>query len=344
MDKRLSLAKTLLGIGCGHFCRLWSKDRLFIFTYHRIKPEGKPADTLFDTGVFGPSVDVFRQQLEFISKHSKIISEDELIGLLSNKRPANGPLSLITFDDTYIDNYDLALPVLRELGIPAVFFTPCEMVENRQLGWWDEIAYILKTSGLKRFKFMNIELDLGSDREKAIATIQAMVKTKPYHETESLIDDLAQAAKTNRPGLELMDKEIMTWEQIKIAEQSGITMGSHTCNHYVLATLTPEQQRHEIFSSKQILEQKIGKPVRSIAFPVGGCAHYNQESLKLAEEAGYEVAYSFNTGACSLQDMDRMQMPRVGAPSSMDHLKAFYYFPKLMDYQRGAPKRINPVC
>ena len=37
---------------------------------------------------------------------------------------------LLTFDDGYRDNFDLAVPILRERNIPATFFIPTAFLES----------------------------------------------------------------------------------------------------------------------------------------------------------------------------------------------------------------------
>ena len=51
---------------------------------------------------------------------------------------------LITFDDGYRDNFDLAVPILRERGIPATFFLPTAFLDSPRLPWWDHVAYVIK--------------------------------------------------------------------------------------------------------------------------------------------------------------------------------------------------------
>lgn len=55
-----------------------------------------------------------------------LVSLDDV--LRSRSRTASQPLPpravLITFDDAYVNNYDLALPILNEFGVPATIFVP----------------------------------------------------------------------------------------------------------------------------------------------------------------------------------------------------------------------------
>jgi peptidoglycan/xylan/chitin deacetylase (PgdA/CDA1 family) len=79
---------------------------------------------IFDENLFGPDIKRFRQEMEWIKKETKILSEDDLIDIIYHNKKFNQMCSMVTFDDGYRDNYDLAFPILKELKIPAMFFIP----------------------------------------------------------------------------------------------------------------------------------------------------------------------------------------------------------------------------
>src|SRR5438309_5025667 len=86
-----------------------------ILTYHRVNSLPN------DNGGVRP--DVFRKQLEIIRGEFQIIGLGELISLIREKRSiGEKPYVIITFDDGYKDNIEVAVPILKEFGAPACFF------------------------------------------------------------------------------------------------------------------------------------------------------------------------------------------------------------------------------
>lgn len=82
----------------------------------------------------------------------------------------------------------------------------------------------------------------------------------------------------------------LTWDEVRALDRSGlITIGGHTLDHPNLATLPPEEQRHEIFDSKAQIEDEIGHPIHDFAYPYGA---YNATTIQLVQEAGYDTAVS----------------------------------------------------
>jgi peptidoglycan/xylan/chitin deacetylase (PgdA/CDA1 family) len=67
---------------------------------------------------------------------------DEAIDIAHGNVPARNRV-LVTFDDGYLDNYTVAFPILRSLGVQGVFFLPTAFVGTGELPWWDIIVECL---------------------------------------------------------------------------------------------------------------------------------------------------------------------------------------------------------
>lgn len=76
------------------------------------------------------------------------------------------------------------------------------------------------------------------------------------------------------------------WRQWK---QSDMGIGSHSAHHAHLADIDPESARRELVDSKKHLEDVLGEEVTTLAYPYG---ESNERVQKLAEEAGYDAAFS----------------------------------------------------
>lgn len=104
------------------------------------------------------------------------------------------------------------------------------------------------------------------------------------------------------PSSVLMDSHgLKTWSD------SGMEVGSHTLNHPVLARLSPELAKNEIFDSKDELEQLTGQPVQAFCYPYG---KYVQQTVDLVRQAGYTNATTTERGLVRTDD-DLLQLPRV---------------------------------
>lgn len=324
--KKLLLAKLLQYSQLTPLINHFVGNKLVVCNYHRIYDATKSSQ--FDDGVYAHSIIEFERHLKWLMKNTKLLSEDELINIVSNGKLVSRICSLITFDDGYIDNYTLAYPILRRLGIPAIYFIPSGQIISRQLGWWDLIAYLIRNTKKTSIFYNNEIVNLQNDDE-SIHLFQKIMKTKPYEETSDLLQKLSEACDFPLPNIETQSKELMTWNQIREVSQNGIDIGSHTHSHRVLSTISSDEQSYELRSSKLIIEKEIGKKVRTIAYPVGGYKHFSPETMRIAAECGYEAAFSFNTGINNQSNLSTYDIKRIEPSVNIELLSASVTFPSL---------------
>lgn len=106
----------------------------------------------------------------------------------------------------------------------------------------------------------------------------------------------------------------MTETQIKDVSANGFEIGSHTISHPDLSVISVEKARSEIFSSKQILENMIGKTVVSFCYPSG---KYNAETIDLVKEAGYQYAVTTKSGTADFQSPFELKRFRMNKDTNI---------------------------
>lgn len=287
------------------FRRLPLKNKLVVLNYHRIRPDKADLSPPFDEGVFTIRASQFAMQIKWLKKNTRIFSERDIINGKHSKGKPSKPGILISFDDGYRDHYTIAYPTLKANEVPATFFIPTKLINTRQLGWWDLIAYLIKNSPRPYIIFEDRRFSFENGRSEVIEFFHQKMKLEKYEKTRHLIDDLAEACEVERPGAEIQDEQLLTWEQIKTMSEDIITIGSHTHSHRVLATLDPISQKEEMVLSKLILEQKLGQKINSIAYPVGEPEHFTKETQLIAMECGYRLGFTCNTGV-NLREIDNL--------------------------------------
>ncbi len=101
----------------------------------------------------------------------------------------------------------------------------------------------------------------------------------------------------------------MTWDQVHQLLQEGFTIGSHTMHHRYLPLESRERIQQELVESKRLLEQRLGRPIDWLSYPVGGFTPAIQAQAKIA---GYRAACTTNRAmsknGCDLFAMRRIKM------------------------------------
>lgn len=311
MGKKAFLAKILENTFALKLKAKFSTPNLMVFTYHRIYKA--PLETKFDDGVFAHSEDIFYQQLIWIKKNFTIISEKDLIETIESGKWFSEKVAVITFDDGYIDNYELAYPILKQLNIPATFFIACDQINGVATPWWDQAAFVVKASAKKEFTYAGKRIikDRLNSR-KAVKRVLRSFKDDGDSDIEKQLNDLSKVCEVSLPSSELVKKQFMSWEQIKEVANNNISIGSHTMSHRILSSLSEDEQRFEIVESKSVLEGIIDKKVNTLSYPVGGELAFNATTKRLVVDAGYKLAYSFIHGEnSSLKLLDKFSIKRI---------------------------------
>jgi peptidoglycan/xylan/chitin deacetylase (PgdA/CDA1 family) len=94
-------------------------QRVSVLCYHRVN------DTLKDSVTL--PVESFEQQMALIKRRYQLASIGDIVeGRLD--RASGRAIVAVTFDDGYLDNYESAVPILKEHGIPAGFFVSTGLI------------------------------------------------------------------------------------------------------------------------------------------------------------------------------------------------------------------------
>lgn len=76
----------------------------------------------------------------------------------------------------------------------------------------------------------------------------------------------------------------MSVEQVLAMHNAGWEVGSHSLNHLDLTKIGPDRARDEVISSKKVLEEMLGVPVLTFAYPFGA---FNNAAMDYVRTAGY---------------------------------------------------------
>jgi peptidoglycan/xylan/chitin deacetylase (PgdA/CDA1 family) len=296
--KREMLAHGLFWSGASFLLQqLPARNSLFVLNYHRI---GNPEDDLFDPGVFSATADQFDDHILYLKSHVSLVTLDEALSFIdgTNKEKTSSCRVLITFDDGYLDNYEIAFPILRSHGAQGVFFLATSMVGSCQLPWWDQIAYLVKTARRHRFSLhypVELVVDLDDDGlTEGLRAILKLYKQPENSDPARFIRELAEEAMGEHPPGTL--RRFLSWDEAREMRKGGMAIGSHTHSHTVLSQLGPERQYEELSKSRASLKENLGVGADVLAYPVGARTSFTGETQRLAQEAGYRAAFSFYGG------------------------------------------------
>jgi peptidoglycan/xylan/chitin deacetylase (PgdA/CDA1 family) len=271
------------------------RKALIVFNYHRI---GDPHSTPYDSDVFSATAEALDSQIGFLKKHVQLVGLEEALEIAQGGKQLTSALGLITFDDGYRDNYDLAFPILRSHDVTGVFFLVTSYVGTAFVPWWDEIAYMVKHAAKDRIRLEYPEelafTNVRANAEAIARQLTALYK-RPGVDGEKLLARIAEELEISRTG-ESRDRLFLNWNEANEMVRAGMNISSHTHTHRILSKLTGEQQYLEAAESKRILEERLGIHVAAMAYPVGLRSSFSAETPPALKRAGYRAGFSYYGG------------------------------------------------
>jgi peptidoglycan/xylan/chitin deacetylase (PgdA/CDA1 family) len=308
-----SCVKSAIQIMSGHMAFKWPRRPagVYCFNYHRI---GDATATEFDPNLFSCDGERFEKHLKFFQQNFDVVSIDELIALRQSGDNINGRLAVVTFDDGYIDNYQIAYPILKSAGISAGFFVPTNYIDSPTMPWWDEVGWLVRHATASTVKLANWSNPVNIVDGPIRMRVRRLLRAIKQDNSISMDEKLQQLKAQLQPDTLQMPAAtnlFINWTQLKEMAGNGMHIGSHTLSHSILSHLSVERQLHELTQSKLRLETMLERPVLSVAYPVGGADSFNDDTQKLAQQAGYELAFSFISGInLNLSDNNCFQLRR----------------------------------
>jgi peptidoglycan/xylan/chitin deacetylase (PgdA/CDA1 family) len=297
-SKRDRLAVLLSGGGLLRMMETFARrPGLLVLNYHRI---GSAVGNPFDDGALSATAEAFRDQVRYVRNHFNVLAEDGLLEAAGRGFVLGRSSAIITFDDGYRDSYEVAFPILRDLGVPAFFFITTGYIDRPRLPWWDRIAFILKHTRVERLCLdlpHPIEIDFRrTGRLRAI--MQVVISCREAHDFEerAFFDHLESRAEFAANSEALGRELFVSWDDIRRMRASGMAIGSHTHTHRILGSISESDQREELVTSKSRLEEELDEPVKTIAYPVGTRRAFDERTKSLARDSGYEVGFSHYAG------------------------------------------------
>jgi peptidoglycan/xylan/chitin deacetylase (PgdA/CDA1 family) len=276
--------------------RLPRRPCLLIFNYHRIAKEG---DGPYDPGLIEASPDQFDEHMRILKKHYALAELAEVQELVDHPERIRHCRVLVTLDDGYRDNHDVAFPILRSHGIKAAFFLATGFVGTNRVPWWDQLAYVVRRTEKRTLRLdYPRELTYDIDDTSRFAVIEALLslyKGEKMADPERFLSGVAEACGVTRPR-EASERLFMTWEEARSLVKGGMSIGSHTHDHELLARLSPEEQLHQCRLSREIIARELGLEVDAMAYPVGSRSSFSDVTLGCLRETGYRTAFSYYGG------------------------------------------------
>lgn len=260
--------------------------KLLVLVYHRVT-----AKVNADQSNIKISEEVFIRQLDLLAKKYPIIALSEALRQSKTGEIRPGCQVVLTFDDGYRDNYDIAFPVLKRKSLPATFFISTDYIGSHDPLWEVEVLNdICRSPGIGRVLIDDITVRKNYFESRLSFALRVFEEMKGTggKTIKEVIGDLRSRANKDM-GLYDYSKDLcINWEQVSDMSESGMEIGSHGASHRSLSRIPFNEALEDIKRSKEAIEKSTGKVCNSLAFPFGSRKDYNQALVDHSKLLGFK--------------------------------------------------------
>jgi peptidoglycan/xylan/chitin deacetylase (PgdA/CDA1 family) len=233
----------------------------------------------------------FEQHILFLKRYCTFVRPDQLAR-------ARGTLGrravLLTFDDGFRNNAEVAVPILRRYGVPAVFFISSRHCTPRRYLWFSYLRMLEAWFPGSGVTLNGSFIDLhGAQRSAGITELTSrLLALKPHpHAMYAAIHAQLPAAESFVSAGVLADEFAgMTIEQVhELGNDPLFTVGAHTADHPFLTRCDAEEADRQILENKSWLERVTGKSCDLFAYPL---ADFDSNILRQCRRVGFQQAFS----------------------------------------------------
>ena len=276
-------------------------DTVFL-NYHRVisdkdfKKKNRPSDDLI------VSESVFEKQIIFLTKNFNVISINDVHKNFNLKKKI-----VVTFDDGYLDNYEIAFPILKKYNCPAIIYIATSFLNNIDYPWWLNIWKIIKQNKFIIFNKKKIDISNKNLKIKNYNFFCRKLFLLKKREQVIFFNKLRYDIKKS-----IKNKKIFLLKEnlIKLSKNNLVEIGCHSHHHQNLKILNKNELNKDIVKSKGILEKVTRKKIFHFSIPFGTKDSFTEKTIRLLKKFNFKTIVTTNHGNFNKNEL--LKIPRIG--------------------------------
>lgn len=245
------------------------------------------------------SPEIFENQIKFLVKEFKIVSLSKILSSIEKNEAIPDKSIAITIDGGWVDNFVYAYPIVKKYNVPISCFIPTSVINTDELFWEDKVMVILlhlknNNMPLPMFEIFpeNIKNAIKSNSANLEITVEIIflfilaLNTLDLKQRLTILFSLSEIFNRLNGGYP-NEPTYLSWEEVRIMENSGVFFGSLGNIPNFFSDLEPAAMKIDIEQSFEILKSRINKVFPIFAFPD---ARVPENAFTLIKSLGHKFA------------------------------------------------------
>ena len=209
----------------------------------------------------------FKDDVDFLLKNYSPISLFDLLANVKNSFSLPKKALLLTFDDGFREINDVVAPILLEKGIPATFFINSAFIDNKKLCYQHKASVLIENFQKTGFssvekKVTEILLNNNVESNDVISGLLSI-----NYQKKDLLEQIARLIDVDFNDYLSRNEPYLTSNQIDKLIKDGFTIGAHSIDHPLYASLPMEDQLYQTIESVKVIKERFCLDYGAFAFP-----------------------------------------------------------------------------
>lgn len=234
--------------------------------------------------IFGVTPRQFSDTLDELGRFLQFLSIQDLKNIIDGKQKMPEKSAVITFDDGFREQYEIAWPILKKKGIPAIFFVNTKPIDEKIITNTHKIHIIRAHTPPERFQKVLSNILREKNIKMHFPDIDVAKKVYKYDEPQIArlkyflnysLDYLQRNVVINESfsQLDFHETQIstdlyMTKEMTKDLAEQGM-LGTHGHTHRPLGLIPDEEAITDFKDSLNRLNRWTGQKIEALSYPFG---------------------------------------------------------------------------
>ncbi len=288
-----------------------------IFMLHHVRAgaDGDRITRFSPNGILEITPEFLEQVILYVrQKGLDIVSLDE-----AHRRLLDGDFSnrfvCFTFDDGYLDNLEVAYPVLKKYDCPFTVYVATSFPNGEAELWWLALEKIIAQSQKLELELNGEKLvvDCAGIKDKYAAWERIYWPLREMSEAEQRAF-MRRFAGAHDVDMTKFSRDLsMSWAQVsQLASDPLASIGAHSINHLALGKLDASDMLREVTASRDIIAARTGIKAEHFCYPYGDKASASAREFAAVREAGFKTAVTTRKGTLFAEHVNHLTaLPRV---------------------------------
>ena len=278
----------------------------------------------------GMEVDDFYNQVKRLRERFEMATLESSLAFLAGVYQPARHLCLLTFDDGLIEHVETVTPILAEQGVQGVFFLVTSCLEESRVAPVHMNHFLMARLGLEQYRNQFRErleqlapellpqLESGHTLECVTYPWDVPEVARFKYFFNFVLDTVLRDRLVSELFTETFGSEqsfaralYLSWEQARIMQQAGMTIGGHSHTHRPLATLADAELQKDLDQCRGLLNRRLNpQPMWPFSYPYGKKSSFTVSATERLKELHFDCAFSTETGP-NFPGTDLFQLRRM---------------------------------